>query len=553
MFKLFIETGGEIVELTHNRSQYTVTEISGLMPPQQTINLSQEGLADGAAFNSAHVETRNIVITVVMEGDIAASRQRLYRLFPYKKSVIVHFQGQNRHVYISGWVELISGDLFSRRETEQISIICPKPYWIGMQQIQADISTVLAGFSFPFAIPSEGVILSGTMQTPGAVVNNPGDAVTGFQAEIRVADVEPEITVTSELTSWTPAEIMHHRAIVPLSTSQYDPQTQFLDILINDVLKTHETDYTVSFVTYADNSSNMRLLFPGKILRAGDVVRADVYVWTTVPDYLTYDDTKRAVEMPDETVHATFTPPDWYSDSDPSIVAKMYDTGGEITADCTMTLSGGLLVVSYSGNASYIRLTLTKPNGSHQEKSVQVSKSVTVALPTSIFFTHADSTGKAVRCYYVGGEKLTGWTMQTVSVTGDETETLDFVQLSGTLKESVKRLLFGSVSGTDISNYTDLQLDEGRKLVDNLRLSNSSTGETLAFPGVKFQPGDVVELSTVSGEIYVRYADGTNLLGAVSGDFPKLQPGKNVISVHADTNQDLVSGNLTAKQLFLGV
>ena len=144
MFKLFIETGGEIVELTHNRSQYTVTEISGLMPPQQTINLSQEGLADGAAFNSAHVETRNIVITVVMEGDIAASRQRLYRLFPYKKSVIVHFQGQNRHVYIQGWVELISGDLFSRRETEQISIICPKPYWIGMQEIQSDISGTLA-------------------------------------------------------------------------------------------------------------------------------------------------------------------------------------------------------------------------------------------------------------------------------------------------------------------------------------------------------------------------------------------------------------------------
>lgn len=553
MFKLFIETGGEIVELTHNRRQYTVTEISGLMPPQQTINLSQEGLADGAAFNSAHVETRNIVITVVMEGDIAASRQRLYRLFPYKKSVIVHFQGQNRHVYIQGWVELISGDLFSRRETEQISIICPKPYWIGLQEIQADISMTLAGFSFPFAIPADGVIVSGSTSNPMAVVNNPGDAVTGFKAEIRVADADPEIVVTSELTSWTPQKIMHRRVIVPLSTSQYDPQTQFLDILVNNVLKVHSTDYSVDFVTYADSSSNMRLTFPGEILWAGDVVTANVYVWVTVQDYLTYDNTERTHEMPDETLHATFTPPDWYSDSDPSIVAKMYSGDTEITADCTLTLSGGFLVVEYTGTTEYIRLVLKKPNGSHQEKSVQVSKSVTVALPTSIFFTHADSTGKAVRCYYVGGEKLTGWTMQTVSITGDETDTEDFVQFPDVLTDAVKRLIFGSVSGEDISDYTDLQLDEGRKLVDNLKLSNITTGEALTFTGVQLHPGDVVELSTVSGEIYVRYADGTNLLGAISGDFPKLQPGKNVISVYADTNQDLVSGNLTAKQLFLGV
>lgn len=553
MFKLFIETGGEIVELTHNRSQYTVTEISGLMPPQQTINLSQEGLADGAAFNSAHVETRNIVITVVMEGDIAANRQQLYRLFPYKSPVIVHFQGANRHVYIQGWVELIDGNLFSKRETEQISIICPKPYWIGLQEIQADISMSLAGFSFPFSIPAGGTIISGSTSNPLAVVNNPGDAVTGFKAEIRVADVEPEIIVTDERISYTPEKIMHRRAIVPMSTSQYDPQTQFLDILVNNVLKTHGTDYSVDFVTYADNSSNLRLNFPGEILRAGDVVRADVYVWVTVQDYLTYDDSENTYTMPDG-VRAIFTPPDWYSDSDPSIVAKMYDGSTDITADCTMTLNEqGYLNVDYSGFAQTIRLTLTKPNGSHQEKSVQVSKSVTVTTPNSVFFTHADATGKAVRCYYVGGDKLTGWTMQTVSITGDETDTEDFVQFPDVLTDAVKRLIFGSVSGTDISDYTDLQLDEGMKLVDNLRLSNSSTGETLAFPGVKFQPGDVVELSTVSGEIYVRYADGTNLLGAVSGDFPKLQPGKNVISVHADTNQDLVSGNLTAKQLFLGV
>ena len=63
MYSLKIEnTNGEIFELTHDFSNYYVTDVSGLTPPATTINTAKAGIIDGTFFNSASVEERNIVI-----------------------------------------------------------------------------------------------------------------------------------------------------------------------------------------------------------------------------------------------------------------------------------------------------------------------------------------------------------------------------------------------------------------------------------------------------------------------------------------------------------
>lgn len=82
MYTLKIQnSAGELFELTHNRSQYSLIHVTGLTPPKANINTSAAGTIDGEFYNSARVNMRNIVLTIVIEGDIEANRQHLYRIF----------------------------------------------------------------------------------------------------------------------------------------------------------------------------------------------------------------------------------------------------------------------------------------------------------------------------------------------------------------------------------------------------------------------------------------------------------------------------------------
>lgn len=189
MFTLKIEnTNGEIFELSHNTQNYAVVGVSGLTRPQTAINTSTGGGLDGAFFNSTRVEMRNIVIDIILQGDIETNRQQLYRIFPQKTACTVYFQNQNRNVQISGYVETLGGDLFSQRERMQISIICPRPFWQDMNAIYTELSNVLKMFQFPFAIAeTPGVPMSEIMDNPVCTVNNSGDVPCGCIITVNIA------------------------------------------------------------------------------------------------------------------------------------------------------------------------------------------------------------------------------------------------------------------------------------------------------------------------------------------------------------------------------
>lgn len=188
MFTLKIEnTNGEIFELSHNTQNYAVVGVQGLTRPQTAINTSTGGGIDGAFFNSARVEMRNIVIDIVLNGDIETNRQQLYRIFPQKTGCTVYFQNKNRNVKISGYVEVLEGDLFTQREAMQISIICPRPFWEDMQTIYTELSQIVSMFQFPFAIAeSPGVPMSEIQDYPLCTINNGGDVPCGCVITINI-------------------------------------------------------------------------------------------------------------------------------------------------------------------------------------------------------------------------------------------------------------------------------------------------------------------------------------------------------------------------------
>ena len=61
---------GSPLTLTGREPEWQIVHIQGLNPPSAQINLTNIVGLDGAKFNSAKLNTRNIVLTLRLNGDV---------------------------------------------------------------------------------------------------------------------------------------------------------------------------------------------------------------------------------------------------------------------------------------------------------------------------------------------------------------------------------------------------------------------------------------------------------------------------------------------------
>lgn len=106
---------------------YTTVSITGLDQPRSQINLTKSAILDGALFNSATVDTRNIVITIKIKSDHVAVRSLINRVCTVKDLVHFYYGTGNADYEIDGYVESVAYNLFEQSEVVQISLICPNP------------------------------------------------------------------------------------------------------------------------------------------------------------------------------------------------------------------------------------------------------------------------------------------------------------------------------------------------------------------------------------------------------------------------------------------
>lgn len=168
---------GNILMLSNNESNWSIESIIGLNPPKAQINTSTIAMLDGAKFNSSKLDTRNIVITLKLNGagtHVEANRQLLYSFFPTKQWCKFYFKNEYRDVSIEAYVENFECDLFQRGQIAQISLLCPQPYFQSMDEILTDISKVINDFEFPFAFGSVGAT------NPGAIILSETDNAIAF-------------------------------------------------------------------------------------------------------------------------------------------------------------------------------------------------------------------------------------------------------------------------------------------------------------------------------------------------------------------------------------
>lgn len=189
MLKIKVENRlGEILDFSQH-TEYSVIVDDGLTPPTADVVSTAVSTRDGSRFNYTRLQDRNIVMTVFPSGNIEKSRVYLYKWFSSKQYVKLYFTTNSRDVFIEGYVESMTGSLYENPQSFQISIICPFPYFRGIELNQQEANYTVQLFEFPFSIESEGIEISTYDQTQTLNIFNDSDSETGITLKLYAADI----------------------------------------------------------------------------------------------------------------------------------------------------------------------------------------------------------------------------------------------------------------------------------------------------------------------------------------------------------------------------
>lgn len=186
-FKLENESG-KVVDINDGINYIVVPPVEGLSPPPATLFMSKSPNRKGSKHNGSTLDDRNILITIKFLGEIEQNRNALYEWIDTAQYVKIYYRNETKNVYCEGYVQECPIDFYSDNETVTVSIVCGDIYFKDLQEIAADISTLLKQFTFPFAIDSKGIPFSTLRQDNTTNVFNAG-AETGVKITVKCTDI----------------------------------------------------------------------------------------------------------------------------------------------------------------------------------------------------------------------------------------------------------------------------------------------------------------------------------------------------------------------------
>lgn len=233
---------GDEITLNDKENKWVVTDISGLNPAPGTINLTECAGINGAIFNSARIGYKNIVVTLELTGNVEKNRHELYRYFRVAEPCRFFYKNEGRDVFIDGVIENAECGPFTQKEMLQASIICPIPFFSGVElktatlkreYVREEIMTeewivitteagtdlitedkernIDAKVAFPFSVEiGEPVEYSVLKSSISGYLTNAGDTDTGIVITIEVKETCEDIRITNETTGKS-IELTLHR------------------------------------------------------------------------------------------------------------------------------------------------------------------------------------------------------------------------------------------------------------------------------------------------------------------------------------------------------
>lgn len=229
-FKVTNYVGDSItLELTRpDKTGFIVKSVDGLGPVKATINMTSTPTYDGALFNSARLDKRNIILSLdFMElperkdengkllpyETIEHIRQKSYKYFPLKKKLHLVVETDNRLVETEGYVESNEPNIFSNQEGCTISILCPDSFFYSLESATTVFSGIKPLFEFPFSCESiekdesgsfhrgdPTIEMSQIVTRQSHLVRYDGDVDVGVTIVVHAVDDVEKLVVTNETT-----------------------------------------------------------------------------------------------------------------------------------------------------------------------------------------------------------------------------------------------------------------------------------------------------------------------------------------------------------------
>ncbi len=200
------------LEMTNpEKSGFVVRFVDGLGSPKANIEMTEMSLMDGAVYNSARAQSRNIIFSLMFLfpsaaagdsenqiGKLEITRQKCYKYFPLKKRVKITIETDERSCETYGYVESNVPDIFSKDGGTVISILCPDSYLFSTEINTTDFATIEPMFEFPFGNESLTVPLlefSAITAYTTKTINYPGDAEVGMVMNIHAVGAVENIVI----------------------------------------------------------------------------------------------------------------------------------------------------------------------------------------------------------------------------------------------------------------------------------------------------------------------------------------------------------------------
>lgn len=202
----------ELILREPEKSGFLIKEVTGLGPAKATINTIDISTKDGANFNSARMDKRNIVFDIMFVNNekkesIETLRQKSYRYFPVKKEITLLIETDNRLLRTTGYVESNEPDIFSNEEGCKISIICPDPFFYAVEgKTTTEYYSLSPLFEFPFSNESltEPLLEFSKVQIDtGKNVYYSGDDEIGFIIHIYASASATNVRIYNMVTGET--------------------------------------------------------------------------------------------------------------------------------------------------------------------------------------------------------------------------------------------------------------------------------------------------------------------------------------------------------------
>lgn len=167
-----------------------IKKIEGLGPPKANINTIESSLVDGAYYTSSNLDVRNIVVSLYFSEAprIEDARKNTYKYFPIKRPLEMIVETDTRTARIKGYVESNEPDIWSKRESAQISILCPDPYFYALEPTVTRFFGSDPLFEFPFAINiGQPIAFSELISNrKERIINYSGDSDIGIVIKIHI-------------------------------------------------------------------------------------------------------------------------------------------------------------------------------------------------------------------------------------------------------------------------------------------------------------------------------------------------------------------------------